>query len=72
MSESQVLDEMHKRINDLVASGKHNGQVVAALEGFGYEVFDHQIFGKGVSSIVDGERVVCYHPVLENNTAGPP
>lgn len=72
MSESIILTEMKQRINDLIASGKHNGQVVAALEDFGYEVFDHPLFGKGVSSISNGERVACFHPILdENKTADP-
>ncbi len=74
MSESQVLNEMQERIENLAAAGKYNGQLVEALQGFGYEVIDNPILGKGVSVNADGERVVCYHPELthQNETADPP
>ncbi|OGG41612.1 hypothetical protein A2837_00465 [Candidatus Kaiserbacteria bacterium RIFCSPHIGHO2_01_FULL_46_22] len=74
MSESLVLDEMQERIKNLAASGKYNGQLVAALQDFGYEIIDNPILGKGVSVSTDGERVVCYHPELtdQKEAADPP
>lgn len=69
MCESCTKDDLFARIEELIASGKYNGAVFAALESHGYEVIRDPILGVGVQFRDQGEKTICYHPkLMESST----
>lgn len=74
MCEPCTKDDLYQRIDDLIASGKYNGEVFSALESRGYEVTIDPLFGVGIGFTDQGERTICYHPKLvatKSKTADP-
>jgi hypothetical protein len=72
MCEPLTAEDLKERIDDLLASGKQNGAVLAALQSHGYEIVLEPLFGIGIKFTDQGSVVTYYHPKLVPTSNKPP